>query len=742
MESEKVPSPCPPPSLFSSPPPSFASNNNNNNSSSPYQNNHLSNAIINYAQSRMQQQMGSNDFYRPQYFNNQQQMNQAPCLFNKPIRFNINKQGTKVNPMMINQNNSFMQNPNNCMMNNFHNNANPKKRNKNKKKKNKNGGYNIGNESDGFSHDQPPLPPLQNDFNKPPPSFVPTSSQQVTSSMFNKPPEATSSQASSTNDIKDVNMTDVSSDNNKTTPETVAGVNPAMEWPESLYNYVARCYMKCHTPIDKDLCEITLKGKITMAMTRGELFSKDWENEPMPILHSDRMQQQQTPPQQQKPQPQAQHVFNKNRPIVVGQLSQFQNLPAVNAKKGISSPLGARLGKSPITKKRRSRSSSRSSRSRSNSSTPPRKRRSSDDDNDSKYNFNNKSQVPAFNKIGNSKKRSRKEKMAQKASAFYTKNGAIGGLVDSSDVERLKKRADRFNKMTSKPVLTSTLNSFNSRKKFATPTAFNPIVDDSVDDSIDFLSLHIVGTCRDLEKPFLRLTRAPEASEVRPVDVLVYSLTNVKNRWVEKQEYYYACDQLKSIRQDLTVQGIRDEFTVRVYETHARIAMEKGDHEEFNQCQTQLKMLYSEIGGENQLEFLAYRILYYIFTKNTLDLSTILKSLTTEERADECISHALKLRSAWALNNYSRFFKLYKESPKMSGYIMDWFIERERKLALKNWIIKVYRPGISCEFIKETLAFVDIGKCVEWLSSLGVVFLKADKENVDCKTSTSVLATL
>uniref|UniRef100_A0A1L8DGR5 Putative leucine permease transcriptional regulator n=1 Tax=Nyssomyia neivai TaxID=330878 RepID=A0A1L8DGR5_9DIPT len=579
---------------------------------------------------------------------------------------------------------------------------------KRKKNKNKQGG--------AFAEANLPIPPppptigpIAQDMSKPPPPLPPViteNNQPAASVAMDAPPPETFTK--------------------KITPLPPNPFNnPTNAWPEVLNNYVTRCYAKCKTDFDKDQIGICLKGRITAAANKGELWTKDWDNEPIPSVHSER------------------NAIMVQRQPVVGVLAQYQKAGGAQgkhvSKKGISQSLGARLGSKAGSRVSRSRSRSPRFKRRSHSSsTSPRRKRRSSSSSSNASSYRGKGQASGKGNKGAKNNRKAKKGSPSRRAPFYAANGVIGGAVEG-DMKRLQQRAARFNKPSVQSSVVT--NPFNKHKKLQMPSVFRPYVDDAADDGnhFDFTNIHIVGTCRDVEKSFLRLTKAPEPNEVRPVDVLKVSLVNVKAKWVEKQDYFYACDQLKSIRQDLTVQGIRDNFTVEVYETHARIAMEKGDHEEFNQCQTQLKMLYGEVGGENSYEFTGYRILYYIFTKNTLDLTTILKALTVQMRENISVAHALELRTAWALGNYCKFFQLYKSAPLMAGYLIDWFVDRERKLALKN-IVKAYRPNIPVEYVSKILAFDSTQKCTEWLQPLELAYVTTEGVGVQIDGKNSMNA--
>ena len=77
------------------------------------------------------------------------------------------------------------------------------------------------------------------------------------------------------------------------------------------------------------------------------------------------------------------------------------------------------------------------------------------------------------------------------------------------------------------------------------------------------------------------------------------------------------------------------------------------------------------------------------FLDNLQDMTTVLANLTEEQQEHPCVLVSLKLCTAWRLKNYKKFFELYKNAPMMSGYLLDWFVERERKEALKS-VVKAY----------------------------------------------------
>lgn len=249
--------------------------------------------------------------------------------------------------------------------------------------------------------------------------------------------------------------------------------------------------------------------------------------------------------------------------------------------------------------------------------------------------------------------------------------------------DKKQKKENKFGK----DVMMSTTDLEKRRQRFEADRATHHSTYDSSRDDTPMLEAHdgpVIGTCLNLEKNYFRLTAPPKPETVRPLPILQKTLAMLKTKWRQENNYAYTCDQFKSLRQDLTVQHIKNEFTVKVYETHARIALQKMDLGEYNQCQTQLRALYRQNLGGNPAEFLAYRILYFIYTCNRPDMNDVLSELTQADRNEPAVKHALEVRSALASGNYHRFFRLFLDPPNMGAYMMDMFIERERIAALAN----------------------------------------------------------
>lgn len=274
-----------------------------------------------------------------------------------------------------------------------------------------------------------------------------------------------------------------------------------------------------------------------------------------------------------------------------------------------------------------------------------------------------------------------------------------------------------------------------------------------------------------LEKPYLRLTTFPRKEDVRPLEVLVKSLAHIKSRYIHDEDFDWANEQLKSVRQDLTVQRLRNPFVLDVYETHARILLEHGDLNEFNQCQTVIRNLVegsshvsdetfgeevssSAIFGEGGPmvqseeaadEFRAYALLYALVRNSWSELKVELSrvkdtiNLDPERDAESSSLHAMHVVKSVEDNDYKTFFRLYESAPHLSAYLMDFLVKRVRDSA-HDRIMAAYRPTVSIEHIRDCLHFQDLEETRRFLRQRGAVFVEEKGEPpfwIDCKSSMS-----
>jgi hypothetical protein len=283
-------------------------------------------------------------------------------------------------------------------------------------------------------------------------------------------------------------------------------------------------------------------------------------------------------------------------------------------------------------------------------------------------------------------------------------------------------------------------------------------------EEVDLSRFTVRGTSTALEKKYLRLTGVPDPSTVRPEPVLQHALVMILDRWSRSKQntrgrdgggkaeegeaanvsYLWVCEQLKAVRQDLTVQHIHNQFAADVYEAHARIALSERDLGEFNQCQTRLQALFADHGvgsDESKEEFAAYNVLYLLYAQLKYaqpgtDLASAVQNLPPRVRASRGVRWALAVRGAIEREDYRAvLLRLWGAAPAQGRLVLDLLVGHVRHAALRSVCLTV-RPAVSVHWLRrEVLGLLDDQGWARMLAEYPGLAFSEDGATLDCKAS-------
>lgn len=305
--------------------------------------------------------------------------------------------------------------------------------------------------------------------------------------------------------------------------------------------------------------------------------------------------------------------------------------------------------------------------------------------------------------------------------------------------QRKKQRLERFNsEEPESPLPTKPMVSYTSEEYFAP----------------------VQGTSQQLEKSYFRLTSEPIPSNVRPQQTLERAWKYVLNKYRHGQPYTYFISQFKSIRQDLTVQHIQNDFTIHIYEINARVCLEVKDLGEFNQCQAQLTYLYDHVRKianrdtflSQELEFICYRIIYMIILRNYQDVTKLKLLVLTgvysklkiayddHEKYLEHTHDLFRICDSILLGDYYNLVRLIvqlKSDLPLGFELLDNFLLAKERIKILYVVSKAYRK-VNAEYIRGTVLSLEPSQFDEFLQKRGLTHcIVAD--DFDCVQSRPIL---
>jgi hypothetical protein len=118
---------------------------------------------------------------------------------------------------------------------------------------------------------------------------------------------------------------------------------------------------------------------------------------------------------------------------------------------------------------------------------------------------------------------------------------------------------------------------------------------------------------------------------------------------------------------------------------------------------------------------------------------------------DPAVAHALLVRQSIQLENYHKFFLLYRNTPNLGNYILDLMIDNRRLLSLQK-IVRSYKPSVPIGFVSSVLNFdteeegrefiVKAGCVLENITevnSLGIALIQSEINTKDSVVDTSLV---